>query len=244
MRELDSKKDSDYFEQIDDLLAETALSQRETVENFTRFASIPSLSRFIARYEIFKLIVDVPGIVIDAGVFHGFSLFTWAKLSSILEPINHTRRIVGFDTFAGFASLASEDQSSVSEEMHQGGYRGSSFEELKSAISAYDVNRPLNHIDKVELVQGDVCSTAPQYLNTHPHSVVAMLHLDVDLYEPTRVLIETFLPRMPAGAVIVFDELNSPFFPGETQAALDTIGLTGRALRKLPFHPWISYIRL
>ncbi|MEE2786217.1 MAG: TylF/MycF/NovP-related O-methyltransferase [Myxococcota bacterium] len=244
MRELDSKNDNDYFHQLDALLARASLTPRETVENFTRFASIPSLSRFLARYEIFKLVIDVPGVVIDAGVFHGFSLFTWAKLSSILEPVNHTRRIVGFDTFEGFTSLRAEDQSSVSDQMHEGGYQGSALEELRAAIEVFDVNRPLNHIDKIELVKGDVCETAPQYLEDNAHLVVSMLHLDVDLYEPTRVLIETFLPRMPQGSLIVFDELNSPFFPGETQAALDTIGLAGRTLRKLPFHPWISYIRL
>ena len=71
-----------------------------------------------------------------------------------------------------------------------------------------------------------------------------MLHLDVDLFEPTKALLETFLPRMPQGAVVVFDELNSPFFPGETQAALECFGLNDHPVRKLPFHPWITYLTI
>lgn len=244
MRELDSSKDDDYFDAVDELLRRASLTPRLAMENFTRFASIPSLSRFLARYEIFQKIIEVPGVVIDAGVFHGFSLFTWAKLSAILEPTNHTRRIVGFDTFAGFPSVASEDESSVSESMHEGGYHGSAEAEIQAAIDAFDINRPLNHIPKVELVAGDVCETAPQYLVDNPHLVVSLLHLDVDLFEPTKALLETFVPRMPKGAVIIFDELNSPFFPGETQAVLDYLGLNERPIRKLPFHPWISYMTL
>ena len=124
MRELDSKTDDDYFSALDRLLSSNALSPRGNVENFTRFSPVPSLSRFMARYEIFKQIIEVPGVVIDAGVFHGFSLFTWAKLSAILEPTNHTRRVIGFDTFSGFPSVAEEDGSSISSEMHAGGYQG------------------------------------------------------------------------------------------------------------------------
>ncbi len=244
MRELDSNKDDQYFEAVDELLARASLSPRLAMENFARFSSIPSLSRFLARYEVFQKVIEVPGVVIDAGVFHGFSLFTWAKLSAILEPTNHTRRVVGFDTFSGFPSVADEDQSSVSEAMHAGGYQGSAEAEIQAAVDAFDINRPLNHIPKVDLVGGDVCQTAPQYLVDNPHLVVSLLHLDLDLFEPTKVMLETFVPRMPKGAVIIFDELNSAFFPGETQAVLDYLGLNTRPIRKLPFHPWISYLTL
>ena len=60
-------------------------------------------------YELFKQVLSVKGSVIDCGVFRGFSLMTWAKLSAILEPENLTRKIYGFDTFNGFPSVATED---------------------------------------------------------------------------------------------------------------------------------------
>jgi len=244
MRELDSNKDDSYFEAIDGVLDQTQLSPRGVVENFPRFASVPAISRFLARCDIFRQIIEVPGVIIDAGVFHGSSLFGWAKLSTILEPTNHTRRIVGFDTFGGFPAPANQDGSSVSAEMKQGGYTGSTRAEIEASAAAFDINRPLGHIPKVELVEGDLCQTAPEYLARNPHLVVALLHLDLDLYAPTRAALDTFLPRMPKGAIVVFDELNSPFFPGETLAALETLGIDQCALRRLPFHPWISYLRL
>ena len=50
-----------------------------------------------------------------------------------------------------------------------------------------------------------------------------MLYLDFDIYEPTLTALENFLPRMPKGSVIAFDELNNPDWPGETMAFLESM---------------------
>ena len=49
---------------------------------------------------------------------------------------------------------------------------------------------------------------------------------------------------MPRGAVIAFDELDNPMWPGETQALLDTMGLSRLALRRFEFDPYIAYAQL
>jgi hypothetical protein len=71
--------------------------------------------------------------------------------------------------------------------------------------------------------------------------VVSLLYLDVDLYEPTKVALETFVPRMPRGAVIVFDELNAQMFSGETLAVNDVIGLQNLRIERFPFDSYVSY---
>ena len=63
----------------------------------------------------------------------------------------------------------------------------------------------------------------------------------MDLFDPTKAALEHFLPRMPKGAVIVFDELDNPMWPGETLAVLETIGVGKLALRRLEWDPYISY---
>jgi hypothetical protein len=47
-----------------------------------------------------------------------------------------------------------------------------------------------------------------------------LLYLDFDVYEPTKAAIEALRPHMPKGAAIVFDELYSRQWPGETLALL------------------------
>ncbi len=81
------------------------------LENFTKYVRRQHLKRFLALYEVFKLVLPVKGSVVECGVFRGFGLMAWAKLSAMLEPENLTRRIYGFDTFGGFPSVGEQDQS-------------------------------------------------------------------------------------------------------------------------------------
>jgi hypothetical protein len=68
-----------------------------------------------------------------------------------------------------------------------------------------------------------------------------MIYLDFDIYEPTKIAIETFINRMPRGGIIAFDELNAKVFPGETIALLETIGIKNLHLKKTIFDSYISY---
>ena len=83
------------------------------LENFPKYVRRNHLKRFLAMYEIFKMVLPVKGSVVECGVFKGFGVMTWAKLSTILEPENLTRRIYGFDTFSGFPSVGKKDDNSV-----------------------------------------------------------------------------------------------------------------------------------
>jgi hypothetical protein len=165
---------------------------------------------------------------------------SWAKLSAMLEPENLTRRIYGFDTFEGFPSVGEKDANMVAMP-EEGGLYADSHEELQELITEYDRDRFLGHVDKAHLIKGDLVETVPPFVEEHPHLVVSLLFLDVDLYEPTKVAIEQFLPRMPRGAVIAFDELDNPIWPGETLALLESIGIQKLKLRRLDWDPYISF---
>ena len=114
-------------------------------------------------------------------------------------------------------------------------------DELQALIAEYDRDRFLGHVDKVHLIKGDVVQTIPPFLESHPHLVVSLLFLDMDLYEPTKAALKYFLPRMPKGAVIAFDELDNPMWPGETLAAIEELGLGRVSLRRFDWDPYISY---
>lgn len=210
------------------------------LENFPRYARRKAVTRFLTLYELFKLVLPVKGSIVECGVLHGFSLMTWAKLSAVLEPANLTRRVYGFDSFAGFPKVGEKD-GNPHETPRQGGLRAESDEELRQLIEAFDRDRFLGHIDKVHLVKGDVHETIPRFIDGHPHLVVSLLFLDLDLYEPTRAALEHFLPRMPRGAILAFDELDNPIWPGETLAALETVGFNRLALRRFEWDPYVGY---
>jgi hypothetical protein len=93
----------------------------------------------------------------------------------------------------------------------------------------------------ITLIPGDAVHTIPDFVARYPHLVVALLFLDFDLYEPTATALRHLLPRMPRGAVIAFDELDDPDWPGESQAVLDEIGLRNLRLRRVPFDATVSF---
>ena len=98
---------ADYTQRaaIEDYFAESIGSFNEKLENFTKYVPRQTLARFMARYEIFKLIQDVQGSIVECGVQFGGGLMSFAKISAIMEPYNFQRRIIGFDTFSGFPEI-------------------------------------------------------------------------------------------------------------------------------------------
>jgi Macrocin-O-methyltransferase (TylF) len=215
------------------------------LENFPKYVRRQHLTRFVARYEIFKRVLSVKGSVIECGVNRGFGLMTWAKLSAVLEPVNLTRRIYGFDTFSGFPAVSARDSGGPGvEDPVPGGLAADSYTELLELIGLYDQDRFLGHIPKVSLVKGDATETIPRFVAEHPHLVVSLLFMDFDLFEPTRVALEAFLPRMPRGAILAFDELDNPIWPGETLALLESIGIRNLGLERLDFDPYIAFATL
>ena len=211
------------------------------MENFPKYVKRQNLTRFIALYEIFKKVVKVKGSVIECGVNNGFGLLTWAKLSSILEPVNLTRRVYGFDTFEGFPSISSLDTSKKYNHIKKGDLSADVYAELNELIEIFDSTRFLGHIPKVNLIKGDASETIPKFINENKHLIVSLLFLDFDLYEPTKMALTHFLPRMPRGAIVAFDELDNPLWPGETLAMLEEHTKYNFRIERLDFDPYIGY---
>ena len=238
--------------QVGGAIAEIFESCSDTVEvkleNFPKYVRRQHLKRFLAHYEIFKMALPVKGSIVECGVFRGFGFMSWAKLSTILEPENFTRRVYGFDTFSGFPSIATEDENVVDSSLvampHTGDLASNSKNELEALIEQYDQDRFLGHMDKAHLIEGDACETIPRFVEEHPHLVISLLFLDFDLYEPTKAAIEHFVPRMPKGSILAFDELDNPIWPGETQALIDTLGINNVQIERLPWDPYIGYVRM
>jgi hypothetical protein len=117
-----------------------------------------------------------------------------------------------------------------------------SDEDLLRCIEFFDMNRFLSQFEKVALIKSDFMETGEQFLKDNPHLLIALLYLDFDLYEPTKKALELFLPRMPKGSILAFDEINNPMWPGETQAFLESLNIRECRVEKLSYEPNMAYI--
>ena len=80
-------------------------STDDKLRTFPKFVARKYLSRFLAQHELFKMQLDIKGSIVECGVHQGGGTLAWGKLSSIYEPYNYHRKIIGFDTFEGFPSV-------------------------------------------------------------------------------------------------------------------------------------------
>ena len=80
------------------------------ISKFPKYVTELDLRNFLFKEEIFKKIINIHGSILEMGVLFGGGLMSWAKLSSIFEPANYSRKIVGFDTFSGFPNITKEDK--------------------------------------------------------------------------------------------------------------------------------------
>jgi Macrocin-O-methyltransferase (TylF) len=236
------REDDEYYRRLNEHYAGSAGSNVDKLRAFCRFVPVAEIGRFLARSRMFDRVLTVPGSIVECGVFAGGGLMAWAVLSAILEPLNHVRRVIGFDTFAGFVEPGPRDASrSTNPNAVKGGLAAGTEAEIAESAAIFDLYRPLGHIPKIELVKGDALQTVPEYVERNPHLVVSLLYLDFDLYEPSKCALERFIPRMPKGAVVAFDQLNHRAWPGETAALLDTVGIRSLRLERFPFQPQIAF---
>lgn len=209
-------------EELEHLFEETCLSTFDMFRNFPVFAPRYNLARFISHYELFKKIINLPGAIIDLGVFRGASTFTWAKLCEIFCPTDIRKTVYGFDTFEGFPALSSEDgPEDRLQDVQVGGYFGGTTVErdLFIARSAMNHDRHLKHAERIKFIKGNVCETIPEFVKTKGNGLrIALLNLDVDLYEPTKAALHYFVPLMVRGGVIILDEYAVDTFGGESKA--------------------------
>jgi hypothetical protein len=198
-----------------------------------------TLSRIIYYYELYEKIVDIPGIVCEFGVHWGATMAMLINLRGMLEPYNVSRKIVGFDTFEGFANVDSKDGRLIQKRDYES---FSGYEELLASIlGIHERCSPVEHIKKFELVKGDASSTVVEWLGKNPEAVVSMAIFDMDVYKPTRDALKAILPRLVKGSLLVFDEFNCPHFPGETAAVSEVLELNKIALRRTKHQTYCAW---
>ena len=186
-------------------------------------------------------ILGVHGVIMEFGVRWGQNLVTLNNLRGHHEPFNHSRKLIGFDTFSGFPSIDTKDGSHTS--VHEGSFSVTeNYQDyLQDLLDFHESECPLSHIKKNTLVKGDASVMLEKYLAEHPETIIAFAWFDFDIYEPTRKCLELIKPHITKGTILGFDELNDPGFPGETIALKEAFGLDKVRIERNKFSGMQSY---
>jgi len=221
------------------VIAEHAIGGQDVIENFMLFLRRVNFGKFLAHVNIFNQTIGVPGHIVECGVFKGMSLVTFTKLIEVLCPADSLKRVIGFDTFEGFAALHDKDgPPNAQRGKVQGGWNSRQFmPALEQLIEITQRDSMVPRVQRVELVKGDATRTIPDYVKRNPGTRISLLHLDMDVYEPTLAALTHLYPLVSPGGMVLLDEYGMDGFPGESAAFDEYFGSNRPRLEKFPYTP-------
>lgn len=206
----------------------------EYENNFYLSCDNTRLSKFIAQYELFKLTQNLPGVLIECGVFKGASIVRFAGFRELFGN-SFSRKIIGFDVFSSFPDANYSDDIKYRKKfVEQAGLESIGKDQLYKVLENKGIK------SNIELVDGDINITVPDYLEKNPHLKISLLNLDTDIYEPAVTVLENLWPRIVKGGILILDDYG--VFPGETKAVDDYFKDKNVTIKKFDFAMTPCYI--
>jgi O-methyltransferase len=144
---------------------------------------------------------DVPGDVAECGVRFGKS--SYFILSGLGKASEKQYEI--FDSFEGLSKPGAGDEEDGSSVWERG--------ELAVAEDRVRINLA-GFEDRLQFHKGWI----PDRFEDVKNKRFSFVHVDVDLYEPTRDSVAFFFPRISKGGILVCDDYGSAYCPGAKKA--------------------------
>jgi hypothetical protein len=223
-----SEKEMDILAALSKAVDETPFSNIDVLQNFGVYTPRQTIARFLNRYEIYKKIIDVHGSILEFGVYKGGGTFSWFHFASIMEPYNINRRIYAFDTFEGFPEASDKDAGIY----QKNDLSDASYDEMIKMADFQQKNIAVSHVPRLSFIKGDICVTLPKFLNDNPQLMAALVYIDVDIYKPTKTILQSMIKRVPKGGIIAFDEVNDPLGKGEGIALLEELDINNYMIKR------------
>ena len=211
------------------------IPSEEVLGNLGLFIPKTEFSRMLYVHELYRKLLDVPGVIMEFGVRWGQNMALYEAMRGIYEPFNWTRKLIGFDTFSGFPEVSTKDGAASIIQEGSYGVTSDYQEYLQQVLELREAEGVTMDKARFELIRGNASETVKTYLNDHPETIIAMAYFDFDIYKPTKDCLEAIKPYLTKGSILAFDELNHPDFPGETVAVREVLGLDQIRLVHTPY---------
>ena len=175
---------------------------------------------------------NIPGCIIECGVFKGASLIRFATFLKLLKKPN--KKIISFDTFGKHTTTKISSDHKRRKKLLSQGKEAISEKQLISILKQKGLEK------NIEVIRGNITETVPRYLKYNPKLKISLLNLDVDFYEPSMAILKNFYPKLSKGAILILDDYG--IWDGETMAVNEYFHGKKIKIRKFPFSQTPSYI--
>src|SRR5215471_13325087 len=155
------------------------LSAYEIIKRFT----LVDRERCYELWDLAKQSVTVDGAILEVGVWRGGS-------GCLLARAAPTKTVYLADTFAGVVKAGKNDT------YYKGGEHADTSVQIVSGLLGSA------RVDNARILKG----VFPDETAAAVEGPISLLHVDVDVYQSAKDIVEWALPRLPEGAKIVFDD--------------------------------------
>ena len=192
------------------------------ISNYSGWLRTSIISRHLAIYELYKLTLKLPGSLAEFGVWRGSTFFFLHKLIEIFNLSAHeknqmsNRQLFGFDTFKGFKKIHKYDHPTSFHMKKKPGKYNFDYKIFDEAFKYSITNSKISK--RIHLKKGDIKYTWKKFLKENPGIRFCMILIDMDLFEPTQIILKDIMKYIVPGGIIVFDEYGYAEWPGETKA--------------------------
>jgi hypothetical protein len=166
------------------------------------------LGKLLHRFKHFLNVQELPGDIVEVGVFKGSGMSSFLKFIEIFSNTSN-KKVIGFDIFGVDKSKevlnndTSMDQQSMNMIYDRVDHSDLSLDSVKMRLKNTNISE-----DKFILVEGDVENSIPKFLENNPGFRISLLYIDVDIERPTYFALKHLWDRVLPGGVIIFDEFE------------------------------------
>ena len=229
------------WEELEEIIRKNNIPLRDVLESFAIYTRRINVTRFLAHYELYKLIAEVPGSIVECGVYQGNSFFAFHKFLEIFHPGDRIRHVIGFDDFQGLRLTDEDGPAYPSRSKVEGGWKSDSFKgAFMELMKLHTKDQLIEASQRCFFVDGDILETVPRYVKENPGLRISLLHLDVDVFLPTKVALDNFYDRVVPGGLIVLDEYAMMEWGGESSALEAFFEERGLAHPQIKTFNWTS----
>jgi len=182
------------------------MSEEQIWDAYNTLLTCPDVNRLgkiLTRYELFKKTLRLPGDIVECGVFKGSSFLMFLKFLKI-HCFGSEKKVIGFDFFGDTKTKVVDTLSDNDAEMMKKLFKSSKFQGITKENILHQANQIYQ--DHGVLIDGDIKKTARCYVKNNPGSRISLLHLDLDVAEPTYAALEALWDRVVKGGVVILDE--------------------------------------
>jgi len=181
---------------------------KKLVNNFSLLYDVRQLSLSNYLFLQYKKISNIEGNIVEFGVGKGRSFLF---LSSFVYLSGDNREVWGFDSFEGFPDPSEYDMGERNPKI--GEWSGTSISDVSSVLKVAGLSEKWIKNNTV-FIKGFFEDTVEKYSGEK----IALLHIDVDLYDSYKVVLENMFDFVVPGGLVLFDEYNEDKWPGAKKA--------------------------